>query len=300
MKYKVLLEASGSLTSTYLIKSVKEAGAVAVGSDISDCAAQHLADEFIIFPSISNSNLWEIMEKEILAKKINVVIPSFDETLFEWAKRKHYFFKKGINVVLSDKESIMICQDKWKTYQFFKKIDIPTPETSRENKYPLIKPRLGRGGKGISIDSKDKDMLMDGKISQEYIKGQEYTIDIFCDINNMPVYIIPRKRLKVKDGKSISGITTLHLGIIDFVRKICSELPFVGPLNMQCFEESSGDIKFIEINPRIAGGMSLGFAASENWMALIFKNIIEKKQIKAKTITYDLKMFRYYDEVFVQ
>lgn len=299
MKYKVLLEASGSLASTYMIKSVKDAGAVVVGSDIVECAAKYLADEFIIFPLISNPNLWEIMEKEILARKINVVIPSFDETLLEWAKKKDYFFDKGVNVILSDKASIEICQDKWKTYQFFKRIGIPTPETSLENKYALIKPRLGRGGKGILIDSTDENVTMDGMISQKFINGQEYTIDVFCDINNNPVYIIPRKRLQVKDGKSINGITSMHLGIIKLVKKICNELPFTGPINMQCFEESNGDIKFIEINPRIAGGMSLGFAASENWVPLIFKNIIEKEQIRAKPIKYDLKMFRYYDEVFM-
>ena len=83
MKYKVLFEASGSLTSAYLIKSAKNAGAVTVGSDISECAGQYLADEFILFPKISNPNLWEIMEEEILSRKINVVIPSFDETLLE-------------------------------------------------------------------------------------------------------------------------------------------------------------------------------------------------------------------------
>ena len=300
MKYKVLIEASGSLTSTYLIKSIKEAGALAVGSDIVECAAQYLADEFIIFPLISNPELWEIMEKEILERKINVVIPSFDETLLDWAKKKDYFFEKGIHVILSDKASIEICQDKWKTFQFFKQIGIPTPETSTENKYPLIKPRLGRGGKGILIDCKDENVPMDDMISQEYVKGQEYTIDVFCDIHSKPVYIIPRKRLQVKDGKSISGITAMHSGIIEFVKKICNNLPFIGPINMQCFVENNGEIKFIEINPRIAGGMSLGFAASENWVSLIFKNSIEKKQIEPKPIKYDLKMFRYYDEVFVQ
>lgn len=299
MEYKVLLEASGSLTSMYLIKSVKEAGAKVVGSDVVECFAKFLADEFITFPFISNPNLWEIMEKEILDRKINVVIPSFDETLLDWAKKKKFFFEKGIHVILSDKASIEICQDKWKTHQFFKQIGIPTPETSLENKYDLIKPRLGRGGKGIVINSTDKNISMDGMISQRCINGQEYTIDIFCDINNEPVYIIPRKRLQVKDGKSISGITIMHSGIIELVKKICSSLPFIGPINMQCFEENTGDIKFIEINPRIAGGMSLGFAASENWVSLIFKNIIEQKNILPKPVKYDLKMLRYYNEVFV-
>jgi len=299
MAYKVLLEASGSLVSNFMIKAIRDAGAIVVGSDISECAAKYLADEFIIFPRYSNPNLWKIVEREILEKKINVVIPSFDNTLLAWAKKKKYFKEKGIDIIISDESTIEICQDKWKTFLFFQKIGIPTPKTSLENKYTIIKPRLGRGGKGIIIDSLDKNISMSGMISQEYVKGQEYTIDIFCDRDNKPIYIIPRKRLQVKDGKSVNGITNQHLGIIENVKEICKELPFVGPINMQCFEEDNGKIKFIEINPRIAGGMALGFAASENWIPLIFRNIIETKKIELKKVNYNLKMFRYYNEFFI-
>lgn len=299
MKYKVLLEASGSLASAYMIKAVKDADGLVVGSDVIECAAKYMADDFILFPLSSHPELWKIMEAEILKRKINVVIPSFDETLLGWAERKERFFEKGISIIVSNKDSIAICQDKWKTYQFFKQIGIPTPETSIESKYTLIKPRLGRGGKGVVITPTDKNISMEGMISQEYISGQEYTIDIFCDINNKPIYIIPRKRLQVKDGKSINGITVMHPRIIELVKKICEVLPFIGPVNMQCFETKSGDILFIEINPRIAGGMALGFAASENWVSLIFKNLIEKKLMQPQTIKYGLKMYRYYDELFV-
>lgn len=298
MKYNVLLEASGSLTSAYMIKSVKNAGATVTASDIAECSAQHTADDFIFLPLSSNPNLWSIIESEITNRKINVVIPSFDETLIEWAAKKDYFEQMGVHIILSNIDTISICQDKWETYKFFKAIGIPTPETSLDNKYPVIKPRLGRGGKGITINSIDKSISMDGMISQELIEGQEYTIDVFCDNNNKPAYIIPRKRIQVKDGKSINGITIMHEPIIAFVRKICSNLKFIGPINIQCFEATNGDIKFIEINPRIAGGMALGFAASENWANLIFKNIIENHPIQPIQVKYGLKMFRYYDEIF--
>lgn len=298
MKYNVLLEASGSLTSSYMIKAIKDTGATVAASDIAECAAQQIADDFIFFPLSSAPNLWNVIETEITNRKINVVIPSFDETLIEWAEKKDYYRQKGVHVVLSSKETIGKCQDKWETYQFFKAIGIPTPETSTENKYPLIKPRLGRGGKGITINSSDKNISMDGMISQELLEGQEYTIDVFCDNKSNPVYIIPRKRMQVKDGKSINGITIMHEGIIEYVKKICSHLKFIGPINVQCFETMAGEIKFIEINPRIAGGMALGFAASENWVELIFKNIIENKTIQPVQVKYGLKMFRHYDEVF--
>ena len=71
-------------------------------------------------------------------------------------------------------------------------------------KYELVKPRLGRGSKGIFRIKKDTDMT--NNISQQIINGQEYTVDILCDQESNPLFIIPRKRLSIKDGKSTEGI----------------------------------------------------------------------------------------------
>ncbi|HSH65694.1 MAG TPA: ATP-grasp domain-containing protein [Bacteroidia bacterium] len=295
----VLLEACGSLTSAYLIKAIKDAGHTVVASDIAECAASYTAHEFITMPGYQEPDLWEQIEKHLLEKGVNLIIPSFDETLIGWSERKEYFLKKNIHVILSDLQSIAICQDKWKTYHFFKSNGIPTPETSLEYVHPLVKPRQGRGGKDIRIGAAAKDVKMEGMISQELLHGEEYTIDVFCNHEHVPVYIIPRKRLQVKDGKSLNGITVNHPEIIKWVRKICSSARFIGPINIQCFVNSANEVKFTEINPRVAGGMALGFAASENWIRLIIDHLIEKKEIEIKPVIYGLKMFRYYDEVFV-
>ena len=88
------------------------------------------------------------------------------------------------------------------------KNNIPTPETDLEQKFPLIKPRFGRGGEGISITS--EPVCMDGMISQELLTGQEYTVDVLCNKDSQPVYIVPRKRIGVKEGKSTGGVTVNH------------------------------------------------------------------------------------------
>lgn len=297
MKYRILLEASGSLTSGYIVKAIKELGHIAVGSDIVECAGTFLADEFVKMPMASDPLLWEKIEKILIDNNIQVVIPSLDETLLGWSERKEYFGSMGIHVILSTPEAIAVCQDKWKTFSFFKKYNIPTPDTSLENIYSLVKPRTGRGGKDIYVNR--KGIKMDGMISQELLQGEEYTIDVFCDKSSAPIYIIPRKRLQVKDGKSVNGITIFNKTMEEWIKIICENLQFVGPINIQCFLTHEDKIKFTEINPRIAGGMALGFAASENWVRLIVDNLIEGKAIEPVTVQYGMKMFRYYDEVFV-
>lgn len=297
-QYNFLLEASGTLISGFFINAVQKAGAKAIASDIGICAATYLADDFLIFPKYRDPDLWKITDLKLKEKDINVVIPTLDETLLEWSERKNYYKGIGVNVIISELETLRIFQDKWETYRFFTKHGIPTPITSLEHEYSVVKPRSGRGGTGVLLNTEPNTLDMTDQISQEKLHGTEYTIDVFCSYTGEPVYIIPRTRARVIDGKSLEGTTICHRGIIDYVKKICKNIEFQGPINIQCFESAAGKIKFTEINPRLGGGTALGITATENWATLIIRNIIEKKHIKVKPTQFGLKMYRYYSEVF--
>ena len=116
---------------------------------------------------------------------------------------------------------------------------------------------------------------MEGNISQEIVQGEELTIDCLFDKSGIPIYIIPRKRLKIINGKSINSKTVQNKMVVKYIEELAKNLHFIGPINFQCFVDQK-EIWFIEVNPRIAGGMALGWKASENWFDLWF-NKIEKK-----------------------
>lgn len=295
----ILIESSGSHVASFMIKAIKEAGHRAIASDINPiCVGRYLADGFVKFPSYNSLQLWQEIGEIIDKESIDIVIPSFDGTLLGWSKAKYLeFCDYDCKVLISEPDVINTFLDKWNAYQFFVKNNIPTPNTSLDGNYELIKPRLGRGGKGIFRKNKDIDMT--NNISQELIKGQEYTVDILCDQESNPLFIIPRKRLSIKDGKSTEGIVEDVKLIEQLTRRICSLKNFRGPINMQCFIKDDGEISVIEINPRIAGGMALGFAASQNWIEL-FVNILYDIPIKnLADVKYGLRMLRYYDEIFI-
>lgn len=293
----ILIEAVGSLTSAYMIKAIQEAGHKAIASDISiENAAYYLADDFIKFPRLSDQNMWDKIIEILVSKKLDVILPTFDEMMIGWSKSSNKLIEKGINLIISPERTISIFQNKWLTYNFFKENEIPTPKTSLKKEYDLVKPIYGRGGKGMRITKENIDM--DGLISQELIEGQEYTIDALFDKGGKPIYIIPRKRVSVLDGKTIKGEVDLNDKIINLVKKISEKIEFFGPINLQCFENGNG-IFFTEINPRLGGGSALAFAASENWIPLIVNNFINNIEVKPKIIKDHLKMYRYYAEYFV-
>ena len=250
---RVLIEAAGSLVTPSTMKNIKKAGYTVIATDAdSKSFGQYLADEFYTVPFASDPGSKDYLARLCEEKKVDLVVPTLDEGMLSWSLMSDELKRKGTHVAISCPETIEICEDKWLTYKKFVENDISTPATSLENIYPLVKPRNGRGGQGIRIN--DKTVNMDGMISQELLKGEEYTVDVLCDLNGEPIYIVPRRRLTVKEGKSTAGIVVENNEVIEGVRNICKAFDFAGPVNIQCFVCEDGKVRFTEINPRLGGG----------------------------------------------
>ena len=109
---RVLTEASGSLTSAYVLKMIRAAGHTAIASDLDNFhAGRELADLCITLPKATDPDLWNITEKAIIEHDIDTVIPSLDETLLGWSERIPSFKEKGVEVLISPPETLSIFQD---------------------------------------------------------------------------------------------------------------------------------------------------------------------------------------------
>ena len=296
----VLVEGIGSMVFNTQLKYYKEMNWNIVGIDIDNkSAGLYNVSKSYIVPKYSNSDCFEKIEKIIENENIDLVFPSVNEGLLEWSKRKKYFFDKyKANVIISNEAAINICVDKWNTYKFFVENNVPTPKTSLSLEYNLIKPRVGRGSKGICFkDEVDSNYNMEDNISQEIVTGEEYTIDILCDFNSKPIYIVPRKRVGVESGVSVKGVTVYDDELVNYCRIMVDKLKPIGIINVQCFKDDDR-IYFIEINPRIAGGSSLSFASTENWFKAIECFVLEKNY-KPKETIYGRYMFRTFEDVII-
>jgi len=296
----VLVEGIGSMVFGTQLKYYKEMNWNLIGIDINNKAfGFYNGVKPYIVPKYNDKNCFDAIEKIISKEKIDLVFCSVNEGLLEWSKRKEYLKEKyNTYVIISNYDVIKICVDKWETYKFFKNNQIPTPETSIDEYLDIFKPRVGRGSSGIFYKHNlPKNFIMDKYISQKIVKGEEYTIDVLCDFNSNPIYIIPRKRINTESGVSTIGKTTYNELLIKYVHKIVEKLKPIGIINIQCFVDKD-EINFIEINPRIAGGVSLSFASSDNWFKAI-EHFYSGKKYFAKEVVYNNYMFRYYNEVIV-
>ena len=63
----------------------------------------------------------------------------------------------------------------------------------------LINPHMKEIGSGVFQSLRNRNLM------SEYLPGQEYTIDVLCDMDSNPLVVIPRERLETKAGISSKG-----------------------------------------------------------------------------------------------
>lgn len=175
--------------------------------------------------------------------------------------------KTGAVVFLSRPEVIAIGTDKFKTYEFFHKHDLPFPETVLFDDYQklvdkcgypiFMKPRTASASRNIfKIDCEaqlfEKKFAESNEIVlQEYLDSDiEYTVEAFCDRDGKVVGVIPMER-NLSYGMSYYGEINTNQAAIDVSRRIAEALKPEGALNVQLRLVHGKAIPF-EINTRFS------------------------------------------------
>ncbi len=247
--------------------------------------ALYFSDRYYKVPLIKTPNYYDEILKIINKERINLIIPTIDLELPLWGEKRKELLDNGIFVASSNKTTADICNDKFKTYDFFKRNGFNTPKTWSETEigkikdsdFPLfLKPANGRG----SVDTykiynrEELDFFLKRykkkPVIQNLIKGEEFTVDLISDFKGNVLSIVPRKRLLVRAGVSDRGVTFYDERIIHDIKLMAEKLKIKGPANIQGFLTDKG-IYYIEINPRFSGGIQLTIAAGVNFMEILVK-----------------------------
>lgn len=229
---------------------------------------------------------------------IDLVIPTIDTDLLVLAENQEKFCAIGSRVLISSPDCVKICQDKILTSQFFVHCGLKTPfpvnDWAKYNEgYPaFIKPKNGSSSiHAYTVINKTELKVYSSQISdymiQPFIRGNEYTIDIFTDWIGNPIFITPRIRLSTRGGEVLKTQIDLDKKIIQECEKLIKELKPCGPITVQLIRESGTNVDyFIEINPRFGGGaplsMKAGARSAEAVLRLLSNKKMEYKEIRAE------------------
>ena len=142
---------------------------------------------------------------------------------------------------------------------------------------------------------------VDEPLVQEMLKGQEYTIDVFCDQSGRALASVPRMRLETRSGISYRGVTIRDEELIEAGLRIAGELGIIGHCNIQCFKDGKAAARFFEVNPRFSGSLPLTIRAGLN-SPLLTVMLSLGKTIPTHMLGFqeNLMMLRYWEEHYVQ
>jgi len=239
--------------------------------------ALYFGHKHYIVPLTTDRYYIPIIESICDAEDVSLVIPTIDDELPIFGKARARFESVGIQVAISSEQTALICNDKYETFLYCRRNDIPVPETSlgedlniRKIRYPVIvKPRFGRGSVNVFTVQTDEQLLMftryvPDSIVQDFVEGTEFTVDVLTSFSGKVISVVPRERLVIRAGVSDKGITRKLKEVMDFAANVAEKLQIVGPANIQCKWDGQR-VTLIEINPRFSGGIPLTLASGADF-----------------------------------
>jgi carbamoyl-phosphate synthase large subunit len=264
---------------------------VAVDCD-STAPALYFADIWEVVPRIGDPEYIPRIKELCVKHQIKGILSLIDPELTLLAEYKDEFMKENIKILVSDKEIVDICFDKYSTYKFMEKnnisavptyISLPVVLDEIKNEhlhFPLIvKPRAGSASFGMcKVNSIDELILLMNDshdlIVQPYIKGNEYGIDCYIDlINNHAVNIFCKRKIRMRAGETDKSESVKDRVLIKMIKELINTLKPVGPIDIDCFKTESG-YAISEINPRFGGGYPHAHESGQNFVKNIINNLL--------------------------
>lgn len=308
---RVLVLPGGSRMATGIIKYIKkDSGIYVVAADSGNLApGLYLADKGYQIPLFSPEDcflesVWDIIEHE----HIDLVIPALDPILLRFMELRDEFENRGAKVIASPLETLVITNDKWKTFKVLQgKVPVPQSFLNPNDidiPYPLfMKPRCGSGSiDAVKIESQEELSFYFSRIKdpiiQEYLDGEEYTVDCMADMSGNLLFAIPRVRLDTKAGVSVKGEIRENKELQKMAQTISDIFSFCGPFLFQA-KEKEGNFRVMEINARFGGGMPLSCAAGPNIYSLSARMFLGER-IEIPPIRYGMSFTRYDEEIFLK
>lgn len=313
----ILITCAGGSSALNCIKSLKEQTEIPlkiVGVDNDPFAAGLFkSDTYYNIPAINSPNYLDAILEVCSKEKISVLFPMLSTEIILFSSKGKTLTKKGIRCLVSPVETVRLFQNKWRAFKFLKSINIQTPETWLAGKYPIklsfpifVKPIIGSGSRqSFKVNSYEELNYISNTLSlkkhliQNYIDGQEYTVDAVAGYNGSLISAVPRERIKTRNGMAIVSKTVEFPELIHTLETISQKMKFKGPLNMQFIVNDDG-IFVTDINTRFsAGGLPLSIKAGIDIPLIVLKLCIGMPVQQIKKYEVDLLMIRYYDELFI-
>ncbi len=287
-----------------------------LGADVSRLSAGfHDADAAFLVPRCTESDYIPQLLDIVRRERVGVVIPLIDTELGILARHREIFLREGCHVIVSDVEQVLLTRDKARSAERFRRLGFDAPRVLAADdlrdpdalRYPLfVKPSAGSSSIGaVRIDGPAELRYQlahtESPVVQSFEEGEEFTIDVFCDLRGIARCAVPRQRLEVRAGEVSKGVTVKDRAMMDAASRLVTALGGCrGCITLQCFRQPEGRFVFFEANLRFGGGYPLAYAAGANFPGWILRMVAGQEIAPFDGWEDDLLMLRFDDAIFVR
>jgi carbamoyl-phosphate synthase large subunit len=294
--FNVLVTGVGSIIGYGIIDGLRKSDIKTrvIGIDIyEDAFGGVLCDKFIKGLRADSDNFIDFINQISIDNKIDLIFPGIEQDLYKlWANKE----KVKTEIVLNNDLCLSLSIDKLKTFEYLSKFNINLIPTLHDCTFAdcvrafglpfLIKPVSSSASKGIEAVNNEKEFdfyaykLFGECIYQKIIGSEdtEFTISTFGDgQGNILDYTILKRTLS-KEGSTNKASLLEDNDILNYVRRLCTILNPIGPLNIQVRKEGS-KVYLLEINPRISSACSIRTLFGYNEPEMCLKYFLNKESI---------------------
>ncbi len=204
---------------------------------------------------------------------VSLVIPTIDTELQPLAQNRKNLEQCGTKVILSAPEVLHMARNKAATACFLQQNGIPVPRTASikdlldrptDWEWPVIvKPINGSASIGLRKvndldEARSAARFGTDLIVQEFLDGDEYTVNLFFDNTGRLRAAVPHLRIETRAGEVSKGVTRRDPRLLAIAQQLATVLE--GARGALCFQAIVGDtgrVTVFEINARFGGGYPL-------------------------------------------
>ncbi|HEV7565342.1 MAG TPA: ATP-grasp domain-containing protein, partial [Microbacteriaceae bacterium] len=296
-----------------IVSAFRNAGATTVATDADQLAPSlYHADFHALVPRVDDPFYVDALRNLVELHDVRLVIPLTDLDHVVLAQARDSL---GDAVVLvPGMEAIERCSDKYRAHVFFEEQGIGSPPTWLPTELPgqirfpvLVKARKGFGSRHIyrADNQTELDFFLRYTTADSMVQavclGEEFSIDVFCDLDGRCLGAVPRTMIESKGGESIKGMTIKDADLIAFGVRVSEALRIIGPANVQCFREPDGALQVTDVNPRFGGGFPLPTAAGSGYPELALALAAgERLEPRVGDFHAGVVMTRFFSEVILE
>jgi carbamoyl-phosphate synthase large subunit len=312
--FRLLVTGAGGPAAIAAMKSLRaEPSVELLAADMDPWAAGLYlvpAEMRTIIPAGAATDFAEALLTRCLTLDVNIVLPTVDAELRPLAYAREKFAAAGIALLLANAAALDVILDKLSLARHCADV-VRVPRTElfgpdvdpSDWTYPaVVKPRTGSGSRGVVIAGSAAELAALDRspslIVQDFLPGEEYSVDVLAGADGHVIASVPRLRARVDSGVSVGGRTMHDPEIEQFGRTVARATGVTFVANVQCKRDRDGNPALLEVNPRMPGTLGLTIASGVDMPRLALDALLGRR-VPDHLDFRELAVVRFLDERFI-